>query len=59
MHSLSGTSQDPQTQATLATITRFNAALNSHDLDAIIALMTDDCIFENTSPQPDGERYEG
>jgi ketosteroid isomerase-like protein len=24
-----------------------------------MALMTDDCVFENTWPAPDGERYEG
>jgi predicted SnoaL-like aldol condensation-catalyzing enzyme len=24
-----------------------------------MALMTDDVIFENTSPSPDGERYDG
>lgn len=24
-----------------------------------MTLMTDDCVFENTSPFPDGERYEG
>jgi ketosteroid isomerase-like protein len=37
---------------------RFNAALNSHDLDAALALVTDDIVFEATSP-PDGTRYEG
>jgi hypothetical protein len=24
-----------------------------------MTLMTDDCVFENTWPAPDGERYEG
>lgn len=37
----------------------FHDAFNQHDIDAIMALMTDDCVFENTSPAPDGERYEG
>ena len=41
------------------TIQRFHDAFNRHDVDAIMALMTDDCIFENTYPPPDGERYEG
>lgn len=40
-------------------IERFNAALNAHDVDAVMALMTPDCVFENTFPAPDGERYEG
>ena len=38
---------------------RFTAALNSHDLDAVMALVTDDIVFESTSPAPDGTRYEG
>jgi ketosteroid isomerase-like protein len=38
---------------------RFTAALNSHDLDAVAALITDDIVFESTSPPPDGTRYEG
>jgi ketosteroid isomerase-like protein len=28
-------------------------------VDAIMALMTDDCVFENTEPPPDGGRFEG
>src|SRR5690242_12610484 len=38
---------------------RFTAALNSHDLDAVMALVADDIVFEFTSPPPDGTRYEG
>jgi ketosteroid isomerase-like protein len=45
--------------ATLSLIDRFNAAFNAHDVDAVMALMTDDCVFENTYPPPDGERFEG
>jgi ketosteroid isomerase-like protein len=40
-------------------IGRFNEAFNRHDVDAVMALMTEDVVFENTSPAPDGERYEG
>ncbi|MBP7687642.1 MAG: nuclear transport factor 2 family protein [Thermoflexales bacterium] len=47
------------TDGTLAVIERFNAAFNAHDLEAVMALMTDDCVFENTYPPPDGERFEG
>ena len=50
---------DPITQSTLETVTRFNEAINTHDLDLTISLMTEDCVFENTYPPPDGERYEG
>ena len=49
----------PSTDDTLATINAFNDALNRHDVDAVMALMTEDCFFENTWPAPDGERYEG
>lgn len=44
---------------TLDVITRFNEAFNKHDVDAVMAAMTEDCIFESTGPQPDGNRYEG
>jgi len=44
---------------TRAAIDRFNVALNGHDVDAVMAAMTADCIFENTWPPPDGERFEG
>ena len=51
--------EDNLTKETLATIQRFNEAFNRHDVDAVMAAMTDDCVFENTSPSPDGERYSG
>lgn len=51
--------QDELTAATTAAIERFNEAFNRHDVDAVMAAMTDDCLFENTSPAPDGERYTG
>jgi ketosteroid isomerase-like protein len=37
----------------------FSAAVDRHDVDAIMAVMTDDCVFENSAPAPDGERAEG
>jgi prolyl oligopeptidase len=40
-------------------VRRFNDALNARDIDAMMQLMTDDCVFENTSPAPDGARFEG
>ncbi len=40
-------------------LARFSAAFGSGDVDAIMALMTDDCVFESTGPAPDGERREG
>jgi ketosteroid isomerase-like protein len=43
----------------LGVIRQFNDAFNRHDVDAIMALMTEDCVFENTRPAPDGTRYAG
>ena len=45
--------------ATIDLINRFGAAWNDHDLDAALALCTDDVTFESTGPAPDGERAEG
>ncbi|MBM3672362.1 MAG: nuclear transport factor 2 family protein [Actinobacteria bacterium] len=46
------------TDATLAAVARFNEAFNAHDVDAVMAAMTDDAVFESTSP-PDGDRHQG
>ena len=41
------------------TIERFHEALNRRDLGALSDLITDDCVFEATSPAPDGTRHVG
>ncbi len=46
-------------KSTEAAVGAFNEAFGRHDVDALMALMTDDCIFENTLPIPDGERHVG
>lgn len=48
-----------RTEDATRVVERFNEAFNRHDVDAVMALMTEDCIFENTRPRPDGERYQG
>jgi ketosteroid isomerase-like protein len=50
---------DPITEQTLAAVSRFNEAFNHHDVDAIMGMMTDDCVFDSTRPPPDGERLQG
>jgi ketosteroid isomerase-like protein len=45
--------------STLAVIERFNEAFNRHDADLLASLLTDDTVFEDTSPAPDGKRVEG
>ncbi len=47
-----------QERATAEAVARFGAAFDAHDVDAVMAAMTDDCVFENTAP-PDGVRYDG
>jgi ketosteroid isomerase-like protein len=48
-----------ETAATLEAVRRFNAAFGRRDVDAVMTLMTEDCVFENTCPPPDGERHVG
>jgi ketosteroid isomerase-like protein len=43
----------------LVVVEAFGAAWADHDLDAAMALVTDDCVFDNTDPAPDGTRYVG
>lgn len=39
-----------------AAVARFQKAFDAQDVDAIMAAMTPDCVFEDTSP-PDGTRH--
>jgi ketosteroid isomerase-like protein len=54
-----GESAQAVEQATRAAIERFNDAFNRHDADALASTLTDDTVFEDTSPAPDGRRIEG
>jgi ketosteroid isomerase-like protein len=56
---MSMSSVDDQTASTVAAVARFNSAFGRHDVDGVMAASTDDCVFENTGPAPDGVRYEG
>jgi ketosteroid isomerase-like protein len=54
------TEQDGKSEEQLtAAIDRFNDAFSRHDADGLAPLLTDDTVFEDTSPQPDGRRVEG
>jgi len=46
-------------QTTRAAVDRFNEAFNRRDAAALAPLLTDDTVFEDTSPAPDGRRIEG
>jgi len=47
------------TRLTLTAVEKFNSAFNLHDIDAVMNAMTEDCVFENTNPPPDGSRFVG
>ena len=53
-----GQSSSP-TGGTLDVVSRFNDTINRHDAAAVVALLSDDTVFENTGPAPDGTRIEG
>ncbi len=43
----------------IALVTAFNDALNAHDPEAMLHFLSEDTVFENTDPPPDGERFAG
>lgn len=51
--------RDPHWGPNHAAVAAFSDAFGQGDVDAVMALMTDDCVFESTSPAPDGTRVEG
>lgn len=55
---MSETASRSSAQHTLDAVARFQKAFDAQDVDAIMAAMTPDCVFEDTSP-PDGTRHVG
>lgn len=51
--------QMSKVESAMRVVLAFNDALNRHDVAGMMALMTEDCVFENTSPAPDGTVYAG
>ena len=47
------------TKSPIEVVQAFGAAWAAHDLDATLALVTDDCVFDATGPAPDGRRFIG
>lgn len=56
---LQGAASNSTTDQTLQVVRQFHEAFNRHDVPAIMALMSADCVFENTYPPPDGTRLTG
>jgi predicted SnoaL-like aldol condensation-catalyzing enzyme len=46
-------------ESALRVVLEFNEAFNRHDVAGMMRRMSDDCVFENTSPAPDGAVYKG
>ena len=49
----------PEPMDALKVVEAFGAAWADHDLDAALAMVADDCIFDATGPAPDGTRCVG
>ena len=48
-----------QIESATRIVLEFNEAFNRHDVAGMMQLMSDDCVFENTVPAPDGTLYSG
>jgi predicted SnoaL-like aldol condensation-catalyzing enzyme len=46
-------------ESAMRVVLEFNKAFNRHDVAGMMQLMSDDCVFENTHPAPDGTVYSG
>jgi steroid delta-isomerase-like uncharacterized protein len=46
-------------EAAMRIVLEFNEAFNRHDVAGMMRLMSEDCVFENISPAPDGAVYSG
>jgi steroid delta-isomerase-like uncharacterized protein len=60
-HPLDDRVDNPDSDArSMALLERFAQAWNRHDLDALMSMMTDDCVFAaSAGPEPDGRRHDG
>ena len=55
---MQGTQLDTRSSETIELVHKADAAVNARDIDGFLALMTDDIVWETTSP-PDGDRCVG
>ena len=51
--------EKPGNELVIDLVVRFNQALNRQEVEMMMGLMTEDCVFENTAPPPAGTRYVG
>jgi ketosteroid isomerase-like protein len=50
---------DMTSASAVEVVQRFGDAWGAHDLDGVVAMLTDDCVFDATGPAPDGARHVG
>ncbi|WKZ48634.1 MAG: nuclear transport factor 2 family protein [Anaerolineales bacterium] len=48
-----------QIENSVRTVMEFNDAFNRHDVQGMMQLASDDTVFENTHPSPDGTLFSG
>ena len=59
-HSMNHTTTNRSDADLIELLDRFADAWNRHDLDALMSMMTDDCVFDaSAGPHVDGQRSEG
>lgn len=46
-------------ESAMRVVLEFNKAFNRHDLAGMMQLISDDCVFENAGPAPDGAVFTG
>lgn len=46
-------------ETAMRVVLAFNEAFNRHDVNGMMEYMSEDCLFENTHPAPDGTVYKG
>jgi len=46
-------------ESAMRVVLEFNEAFNHHDVPDMTRLISDDCIFEDSNPAPDGAVYSG
>ena len=46
-------------ESAMRVVLEFQEAFNRHDVAGMMQLVSDDCVFENTDPAPDGAVYSG
>jgi predicted SnoaL-like aldol condensation-catalyzing enzyme len=46
-------------ESSMRLVLEFNDAFNKHDVASMMKWMSEDCVFENTYPAPDGTIFSG